>query len=180
MAPLSPLQSAQPWAPDVAAVRWRGTAGSYVLRWVIVAIFTALGGFIVVVNAYTRNPAKHLTGLHWLTPIGTLLLGLVISLWTSRVAVEVDDDELRVRFGPGWPVRHIRWERVKSVEAIDVRPTQWGGWGYKVQPLRHAQAVVMRGGPGLKLTLDNETLFVITVDDAKRGLEVIRGILATK
>lgn len=158
-------------------VQWRGTATSIVLSWVLLAIFAFTFGAIVLANAYA-NPDEKITGVAWLGPITVMVVGLTAALFSSRVAVEVDDDEFRVRFGFGWPVRHINWAQVQQVEAIDVRPWQWGGWGYKVNFAKRSSAMVLRAGEGLKLTLANGRVLVVTVDGAKRGLEVIRGILA--
>ena len=160
--------------------RWRGTAHSLVLTWVIVAIFTTVFGIMVIANAFERDPAKRLSGAGWLGPLLVLAIGFASALWSSRAAVEVHDDALLVRFGPGWPTRRIPWDRVHSVDVIDVRPMQWGGWGYRVLAARHAQALVLRAGPGLRLKLAGDRVFVVTVDDAKRGLEAIRAVLETK
>ena len=159
---------------------WRGTASSFVLRWVLLAIFAATMVFIALVNAFTSDPAEQLHGAEWIAPISVMLVGVVVALWSSRVAVEVDDAEMRVIFGAGWPVRHIRWDRVRTVDVLDVRPMQWGGWGYRVNSLKRSSAMVLRAGEGLRVTFDNERVFVVTVDRAKQGLEVIRKVLATK
>lgn len=163
----------------MARLQWRGTATSIVLSWVLLAIFTATFGAIVLANVYA-NPDEKITGAAWLGPIAVMVIGLTTALFSSRVAVEVDDDEFRLCFGFGWPVRHIAWAQVEQVEAIDVRPWQWGGWGYKVNLGKRSSAMVLRAGEGLKLTLANGRVLVVTVDGAKRGLEVIRAILATK
>lgn len=165
---------------SAARPRWRGTAHSIVLTWVIVAIFTAVFGAIVVANAVERDPAKRLTGAGWIGPAVVLIIGIIVAVWSSRAAVEVHDDALLVRFGPGWPTHRIPWERVHSVDVIDVRPMQWGGWGFRVKPVRRTQALVLRAGPGLRINLDGERVFVVTVDDARRGLDAIRAVLETK
>ena len=164
----------------MSKVLWRGTASSILLTWVMVAIFTATFGFIVVMNAITADNAEKISGRGWIWLTSTLLVTFGVAIWTMRAAVEVDASEFRVRFGYGWPTRRIPWERVARVEAINVRPMEWGGWGYKMRPLQKAQAVVLRSGEGLKLTLDNNHVFVVTVDHTKRGLDVIREILSSK
>lgn len=161
----------------MAKVLWRGTATSIVLSWLLLSIFVITFGVIVLGNRYA-SPDEKLTGLAWIGPISVIVIGLLTSLFSSRVAVEVDEDELRVRFGFGWPVRHIHWSHVETVECVDVRPWQWGGWGYRVNLGKRSSAVVLRAGEGLRLTLTNRRTFVVTVDGAKRGLEVIRGILS--
>mgnify|MGYP006270698555 CR=1 FL=1 len=180
MVPPSPQRFARPLAPDVAKVLWRGTTSSVLLMWAMVAIFTATIGFIVVMNAVTADSAEKLSTQGWIWLVSSLAVTFAASTWSMRASVEVDDEELRVRFGLGWPTRHIRWERVARVEAINVRPMDWGGWGYKIRPRQKSHAVVLRAGEGLKVTLDNDHVFIVTVDHTKRALEVIREVLSTK
>ncbi|MHB0928716.1 MAG: hypothetical protein ACYC3W_07325 [Candidatus Nanopelagicales bacterium] len=155
---------------------WRGSARSQVLAGVLLAIFALIFGLIVMANAFTVEPGKKLQGLGWLGPVLVLVLGVVAAIWSSRLAVEIDATELRVRFGPGWPVRRIPWSRVISVEYLTVHPLQWGGWGYRILPLRRAQAVVLRAGEGLRLELSNGSSFVLTVDQADQALDAIRAL----
>jgi hypothetical protein len=157
-------------------VLWRGTASSMVLSWVIIAAEVFALGAVVMADAY-GNPGEKLSVAGWVTVVIALSVGLVISLLSSRIAVEADDQELRVRFGFGWPVHRIPWATVEKVECIDVRPWQWGGWGYKMNLAKRSSAVILRAGEGLKVTLGNGRVFVVTVDGAKRGLEAIREIL---
>lgn len=164
------------WAPDMAKLRWRGTASSIVLSWVLIAVFVFTFGAIIVANIYA-SPDEKIAGAAWLAPLAVLVIGLVVASLSSRVAVEVDDDEMRVRFGFGWPVRRIQWAMVEKVEYVDVRPWQWGGWGYKVNFAKRSSAVVLRAGEGLQVTFANGRVFIVTVDGAKRGLEAIRTIL---
>lgn len=156
---------------------WRGTARSLMLTWLIIVTEVFALGAVVLANAYS-SPGEKMPAAAMISVVVALLVGLVASLMSSRLAVEVDADELRVIFGFGWPTRHIAWASVEKVECIDVRPMQWGGWGYKTNLLKRSSAVVLRSGEGLKLTLANGRVFVVTVDGAKRGLEVIRGILS--
>ena len=55
-----------------------------------------------------------------------------------------------------------------------------GGWGYRWVPWRRGSAAVMRAGSGFRFDFANGKVFVVTVDDADAGLEIIRGVLATK
>ncbi len=125
-------------------------------------LVTALG--IVVVALATGAPA-----------VGWVLVGLgalvaLLAWWASRLRVVVDAGSIQVAWGPtGWPRKRIRWDRVRNVSAIQVEPTQWGGWGYRWIPWARASAAVVRRGPGIKLDLVDGRAFVVTVDDAVAG-----------
>lgn len=162
----------------MAKVLWRSRAGSAMLMWFMIATFTVTLGGIVIANAYVSDTTEKLGTGGWLTLLLSLGFALIVSVWSTRASIEVDVEEFRVRFGLGWPVRRIVWANVEKVEYVDVRPMEWGGWGYKVNLAKHSSAVVVRAGEGLKLTLANGRVFVVTVDGAKKGLEIIRGILS--
>ena len=162
----------------MAKVLWRGTVGSILLSWTIIAIFTFAFGAMVLANAYGSDPSVKISGGEWLAPLSVFAIGFIVSLAWSRASVEVDADEVRVRLGLGFTVRRFAWSRVASVECIDVRPMRWGGWGFRWIPTKHTHVLVLRAGEGLKFTLENGRVFIVTVDGAKRGLDVIRGILS--
>jgi hypothetical protein len=59
---------------------------------------------------------------------------------------------------------------------IEVRPVQWGGWGYRgsVRVFKKA-AVVLRKGPGLRLRLRNGAQFAVTVPGAEPAAALLNG-----
>jgi hypothetical protein len=73
-----------------------------------------------------------------------------------------------------WPAKYISYDHVVSVRTLNVRPTEWGGWGYRWVPWRKATAAVMRAGEGLHFTFANGKQFVVTIDNADIALEAIR------
>jgi len=103
---------------------------------------------------------------HWGYASASLLVGLIV-LTLSGIRTRVDRHGLYVGYGPlPWPKTHIAIERITSASAIDVRPMEWGGWGYRGSlTLMKRAAVVLRAGPGLRLDLNGGKVFVVTVDD---------------
>ena len=160
-------------------VLWRGHAESVMLRSIVLLMIAFILAGVVFGNQYA-DPTEQLHGWSWLALVVPMGLALVAAVLFTRLTVEVGDDEVRVVYGYGWPVQRIAWDRVASVQTINVRPTEWGGWGYRWVPWRKGTAAVMRAGSGFRFDFANGKVFVVTVDDADAGLEVIRGILATK
>lgn len=160
-------------------VLWRGTAESVVLRATVFLLITVIVAIVVFGNELAA-PEERLYGLDWVIPGIAFGLALVAAVLFTRLTVEVDDDEVRIVYGYGWPTQRIRWDRVAAVQTIQVRPTEWGGWGYRWVPWKKGTAAVMRAGSGFRFDFPNGKVFVVTVDDADAGLEVIRGVLATK
>jgi hypothetical protein len=163
----------------MTSVLWRGRAESVLLRSIVFVMVSVIFAITVISNPYAR-PEKQLQGWLWLIPILVLGGALVAAVMFTRLSVEVTDVEVRIVYGWGWPVQRILWDTVKSVQVINVRPVEWGGWGYRWVPWRRGSAAVMRAGSGFRFDFANGKVFVVTVDDADAGLEIIRGVLATK
>ncbi len=109
-----------------------------------------------------------------LTPSGAVValvvVGVAMAAFTS-VRVSVGAAGVRVAYGRlGWPTTRIPIEEIRRASAVHVRPSSWGGWGYRgsLRLFRHA-AVVLRSGEGLRLDLDADRVFLVTVDDPGTG-----------
>ena len=135
----------------MTSVLWRGRAESVLLRSIVFVMVSVIFAITVISNPYAR-PEKQLQGWLWLIPILVLGGALVAAVMFTRLSVEVTDVEVRIVYG----------------------------WGYRWVPWRRGSAAVMRAGSGFRFDFANGKVFVVTVDDADAGLEIIRGVLATK
>lgn len=102
------------------------------------------------------------------TWIAIVLLLPAIAITTfSRIRVTADRSGLHVRYGfLGWPRTSVPLRRIATARAIDIRPTDWGGWGYRGSlTLMNRAAVVLRAGPGIRRDLHHGKVFVCTIDD---------------
>ena len=109
--------------------------------------------------------------LKWLAP-----LYFVLAFAFSQVSVVVDHLGLRVRLGGVVTVRRITLEQVASARPIDLEPTEWAGWGYRMVP--GGSAVVLRRGDAIEVLLRNDRRFAVTVDDAATGAALLNGLVA--
>jgi hypothetical protein len=114
-------------------------------------------------------------------PIGALVVPGVVGvglLCFSGVRVAVDDQEVAIDLGPlRWPRRHISRDRIVAASVVDIRPLEWGGWGWRGIPGR--TAIVIRKGEGMQLDLGDGHSLVVTVDDARRGAALINSRTAS-
>jgi hypothetical protein len=115
-------------------------------------------------------------------PVGGVIMflaaGLVVEFTAVRVVVGGRGVRVTARLGAPWVTLPL--ERIKSAEAIDVHPMQWGGWGYRGSlRLMHRAAWIVRSGPGVRLDLHDGATFVVTVDNAEEAAAVVNGLLAT-
>jgi hypothetical protein len=86
--------------------------------------------------------------------------------------VTVDKGELLVRYAAPLAFRHrINRRDIETAEVVDVRPVRWGGWGYRGSRLLFGRAaLVIRGGPGLRVVTKKGKAFTVTVDDPEGAL----------
>lgn len=99
---------------------------------------------------------------------------LVLAYLMARVSVVVDAGGMAVRLGGVLTVKRIPLDEVASARPIDLEPTQWGGWGYRMIP--GATAVVLRRGDGIEVLMKEGRRFGVTVDDAATGAALLNGL----
>jgi hypothetical protein len=105
-----------------------------------------------------------------------VVLGLVPLVAMFGLSLQVDRTGVRVRLiGLSRPIARASLAQIASAEAKDLRPTQWGGWGYRITP--HGRAVILRGGTGLVVHLADGKHLAISTDAADEGAELVNGLL---
>jgi len=104
-----------------------------------------------------------------------LVVAGVLVLALSSINVTADSAGLRVKYGMlPWPRTSIDVVEIESASAIDVRPMEWGGWGYRgTLTLMKQAAVVLRAGPGIRLDLTDGRVFVVTVDNPEPAVALL-------
>lgn len=164
-------------APKSDEVLWHGSVRSIVLISFLIAVLCLVAVLPIVVNPVV-GPEDRVEGWGYVSYAGTLAVAAVAAVWALWIDVEVRRDGFYILFGPfSWPRQRIGWARVAKVQRINVRPTEWGGWGYRWVPWRKGTAVVLRKGPGLRFDLAGDRVFVITVDDSVNAMQAIERAL---
>ena len=104
-----------------------------------------------------------------------LLIPAIATTTFSRIRVTADRSGLQVRYGfLGWPGTSVPLRRIATAQAIEVRPAEWGGWGYRGNlALMNRAAVVLRAGPGLRLDLHDGKVFVVTIDNPETPAQLL-------
>jgi hypothetical protein len=144
---------------------WSGTATSK-WPWFTVAVFAVLSVVLAIV-------------LH---PIYLLLLAAaaLINVAFTKITVTADLEGLHTAFGPwGWPTKRISLDDMESANSINLRPMQWGGWGYRWLP-RRGWATVIRKGDAIVVYRKNGKQYAVTVDDAPYGASVLQSLISTR
>ncbi|GAA0506359.1 uncharacterized protein DUF1648 [Saccharopolyspora erythraea NRRL 2338] len=152
-------------------VVWMATMSSSLLRGLGLAILVP-AVVLTAVPLFAEAPP--------LWPVA-LVFGVcsLLVLALSSILVHVGESGVRIAFGPlRWPVRKLPLERITGAEAADKRAVEVGGWGYRVLPGQ--TAVMMRGGECLVLHLESGRRFVISVDGAERGAELLNALVAER
>ena len=160
-------------APKSDEVLWQGSIRSVVLGTFLVALLFLVAALPLLINPFV-TPDERIEGWAFVAYATAMVLCAVLAFWISWVEVQVRRDGLYIGFGPtAWPRQRLGWARVAQVQRINVRPTEWGGWGYRWVPWRKATAIVLRKGPGLRFDLAGDRVFVITLDDSANALAAV-------
>jgi uncharacterized membrane protein YuzA (DUF378 family) len=150
----------------VTTAAWTGGCRAPWAPWVIVGLVLLFSGGVIVMAQDPQVPA-------WSTALfGVVGLAAVVSiLFLSRVSVTVDQVEIVVRYGPWlWPVQRIATSELSGMEATDISPMRFGGWGYRWVPNRRLSGAILRKGPGLVLHRTDGRTFAVTVDNPEEAL----------
>lgn len=133
--------------------------------------------------------AGGLAALLWIPPeaaagaviAAVVALGTAVLLaWMSRITVRIDEDGVHTMWGPCyWPRSVVPLDKIASVRVTDIRPMQWGGWGYRVST--RGTATVIKAGPGLVISRQGSWPdHAITLPHAAEGAEVLQALLARR
>ena len=116
-----------------------------------------------------------LTRLAELWIVALALLTAVVVATFSHIRVTADQSGLQVRYGLlRWPRTSVPIHRIATARAIDIRPADWGGWGYRGSlTLMKRAAVVLRAGPGIRLDLHDGKVFAVTINDPQDAVRLL-------
>lgn len=103
-------------------------------------------------------------------PAFLLFLTVPVFVMFLGVDVRVDAHGTHWQLFTGIPRGTIPHAVVTRVGAVDIRPGDWGGWGWRLS--LQGRAILIRGGEGLRIQRGKKN-FYITVDDAARGAALI-------
>ncbi len=101
-----------------------------------------------------------------------VLMAAVIAA-TAVFHVRVDATGLTVNSATGFPRIHLPLAEIDRVEVVEVNPMgEFGGWGLRWAP-GGGFGVVLRTGPGIRVTRRDRRVFTVTVDDAGTGAALL-------
>ncbi len=118
-----------------------------------------------------------LVGLFFVVVPAVIAFGVAILLaGASEVAVRVDREGLHTLWGPlGWPRQVVHLDEIVRARAEIINPMRWGGWGYRVTS--RGTAANIRTGPGIVVERTTGSSYVVTVDEAAQGADVLNALL---
>ncbi|MCJ1695719.1 hypothetical protein MT349_07980 [Rathayibacter caricis] len=99
----------------------------------------------------------------------------IVVLGFTRLRVTADRRGLRVVSRVlGIPLRRIPLETIASVGTAELRPAEWGGWGYRMMPGR--SALILNAGPGLVVRTTREREFAISLRDPETPAALLEAL----
>jgi hypothetical protein len=132
--------------------------------------------WLLLVGVVVLGAVLYVTGGSVGGAVIPMVVGVVALVAMFGLSLQVDRAGVRVRLlGLPWPIARAALGQIESAEAQDLRPTQWGGWGYRITP--HGRAVILRGGPGLVVHLADGNHLAVSTDAAQEAAELVNGLL---
>ena len=110
-----------------------------------------------------------------------VLTAVPVALLMTRFRVQAGAEGLTVRFGwLGWPRQRIPLDEVeRALVEPDLKPLEWGGWGYRGSlAIAGRAAVVHRRGPAIVVELTEGRRFAVTCDDPATGAGLLNDLRA--
>lgn len=165
-------------APPIAAVHiaegervtWSRTLSSRLF----IAVAILMLALVIVLLLPVLQGAEAVGSLLFGGVVAVAALLLVVALCAFRVTI--DERGLRVRsLTLGVAIGRIPLSEIATVEAAELEPTHWGGWGYRVMPGR--SALILRRGPGLVITRRDQRQFAITLNRPEEPAAILLGLM---
>lgn len=129
-------------------------------------LLLALAAAIYLPDLLAGNGATSGIGL------ATMLASVVVVALIVHLQVSVDWRGLRVVTAVGRiPLKRIRLDDIADIEVTVLRPSEWGGWGYRFMPGR--SAIIMGAGPGLIVSTVQGKQFAVTVAEPEVAAELL-------
>lgn len=101
---------------------------------------------------------------------------LAYSLLLISVEVVIGRKDVSIRGGPlRVPLKKIPLDAIEGAEPLDVRPRDYGGWGY--HPKRGRTAFIVRGGDGLLIHMRRGRDVVVTIQDSEQAAALINDLV---
>lgn len=150
---LSALAPAVPPGAPVSVAREAFTERQVVpiLMWIGGGVLVLFAGLAVVAGASVLG-------------LGVLLAALLA--WLSVYRYRVTDEGLTIGFGPVGPLRRVvPVDEIEGARVVELRPAEWGGWGYRTNG--RDWAVVLRKGPGCRVALAGRRSLSLTSGEAE-------------
>ena len=110
-----------------------------------------------------------------LGPLVPLIVVLTVVVLFSRLTVEVDDEFIEVRFGPG--VIKKKWRLAEIQSCGRVRNRWWHGWGIH-WIARKTWLFNISGGDAVELWMKDGNIFRIGTDEPQELCLLIQGKLS--
>lgn len=94
---------------------------------------------------------------------------LVLATWGWRI--RIDAHGFRYSGFLGFPRAVIPHASIASVECKDIRPSEWGGWGWRLSA--GGTGLITRAGSGLRITRTNGRIIELSLQDAATAANLL-------
>ncbi|APT90539.1 hypothetical protein CSPHI_05260 [Corynebacterium sphenisci DSM 44792] len=149
--------------PEHSASVWFGSARMRPVGWWALVAVSVLAPGLPAIWLYREGEPV----ATWVLG-ATALLGAVVMGALRAVQVRIDASGVHWRCVPlPLPRGELPWSQITAVEAVQLAPGDFGGWGWRLSGA--GTAILLRGGEGLRIRRTTGMPLHISVDDAATG-----------
>lgn len=116
-----------------------------------------------------------MVGIALLTPgwisigAGIIVAVMILATWGWRL--RIDPQGFHYSGFLGFPRAVIPHAAIASVESKDLRPGEWGGWGWRLSGA--GTGLITRAGSGLRITRTNGRILEVSIQDAATSANLL-------
>ena len=140
-------------------------------------MWAAMGGgalvIVLVVGGLSLAVPEEDRPVVWWIMWGTCGMLAVFAWLFGSLRVSIDEEEIAIRFGPGWPRKRIPLAGIRGAEPV--RNSWWYGWGIRLTP--HGWLWNVSGYDAVQIQLDDGRLMRIGTDEPQELTAAIRQAL---
>lgn len=148
---------------------WIGSQRGWGYRFVVIGIPLLLAAMLILSVVADAYPVW---GPQWLL----LILACAYPLVVASVEVVIGNKDVSIKGGPfRVPLKRIPLDAIEGAEPIEVKPRDYGGWGY--HPKRGRTAFIIRRGSGLLIHRRGGRDVVVTIEDSEQAAALINDLV---
>lgn len=125
----------------------------------------------ILIGVMVLIVALAVTSKSWILYLVAILgLFAVLSSWSW--ALKIDSKGFSYRSLIGIPRSTIPYSEIEEVQVVDINPSSWGGWGWRINS--SGTGLIVRSGQGIRIKRANGKILEASCEDAETAVALMK------